>query len=367
MAGMAGKKAIVLTGGGSAGHVIPNLILMPDLLTGGWDIHYIGSRSGVEATLAKRGGVTYHAIETGKLRRYFDMKNFTDPFRVVAGIFQSIFIIAKIRPRVIFSKGGFVAAPVVLAGKFLRTPVVIHESDMTQGLANKICIPFSSKICLSFRESFNSLSISAREKAVYTGAPVRPELACGTAEEGYRMCGFDRSKPVLLIIGGSQGSESLNKIIRSALPELLESWQIAHICGKGAVDGALSRTAGYAQFEYIGGELAHIYKISRAAVSRAGSNVIFELLSLKIPSVLIPLPLKASRGDQILNAEEFERSGFCLKLDETAAESKTALIDAISRLNAEHGRFIENMRAADIPDSKELILKTIYSAARAAK
>ena len=357
-------KTIILTGGGSAGHVIPNLVLLPDLLSDGWDVHYIGSRGGIEASLAKREDVTYHAIETGKLRRYFDIKNFTDPFRVVAGIFQSFFIIAKIRPDVIFSKGGFVAVPVVLAGKLLGTPSVIHESDMTQGLANKICAPFSTRICLSFEKTQSTLSRNARIKAVFTGAPVRPELGGGIADEGYKLCGFDDKKPVLLIIGGSQGSESLNSIIRTNLPELLKSWQIAHICGRGAVDASLANIKGYAQFEYAGAELAHLYKISRAAVSRAGSNAIYELLNLKIPSVLIPLPLKSSRGDQILNAKEFERSGFCLKLDETEAKNEGVLIDILKKLNLEYSNFIEAMDSASIPDSKKFILKAIYEAAR---
>ena len=358
------SKKIILTGGGSAGHVIPNLVLLPDLLAGGWDIHYIGSRGGIEARLARREDVTYHTIETGKLRRYFDVKNFTDPFRVAAGIFQSMYLIVKIRPDVIFSKGGFVAVPVVLAGRLLGTPAVIHESDLTQGLANKICAPFSTRICLSFEKTLNALSKNSRKKAVFTGAPVRPELRGGSAAEGYKLCGFDDKKPVLLIIGGSQGSESLNRIIRAVLPDLLNSWQVAHICGRGAIDAAREGVKGYAQFEYVGDELAHLYKISRAAVSRAGSNAIYELLNLKIPSILIPLPLKSSRGDQILNAEEFEKSGFCMKLDESEAENKTALVGALEKLDAGYDRFIEAMNNADIPDSKKLILNVIGEAAR---
>jgi UDP-N-acetylglucosamine--N-acetylmuramyl-(pentapeptide) pyrophosphoryl-undecaprenol N-acetylglucosamine transferase len=360
------KKTIILTGGGSAGHVIPNLLLLPDLLAGSWDVHYIGSRSGIEASLARREGVTYHSVSTGKLRRYIDIKNFFDPFRVVAGIFQSLRIILKLRPKVIFSKGGFVAVPVVLAGWFLRTPVIIHESDLTQGLANRICAPFSKRICLSFRESPGAVGASEKAKTIYTGAPVRPELGAGNAAEGYRICGFDADggKPVLLVVGGSQGSESLNRIVRSELPELLKSWRVAHLCGRGNIDGTLRDTAGYAQIEYAAEELAHISKISRAAVSRAGSNTIFELLYLQIPSVLIPLPLNASRGDQLLNAEAFSKSGYCVKLEEKEAVAPGKLKETLSMLDADYDKFIRAMKTAEVPDSKSMILDIVYSNAK---
>jgi UDP-N-acetylglucosamine--N-acetylmuramyl-(pentapeptide) pyrophosphoryl-undecaprenol N-acetylglucosamine transferase len=357
------KKTIILTGGGSAGHVIPNLLLLPDLLADGWDVHYIGSRNGIEAQLARRDGITYHAIETGKMRRYFDLKNITDPFRVVAGIIQSFCITARLKPRVIFSKGGFVAVPVVLGGWLLQTPSVIHESDLTQGLANKICAPFSKTICSSFEKTISFLSVAARKKAVYTGAPVRSELAAGNAGEGFGLCGFNEKKPVLLAIGGSQGSENLNAIIREALPLLLKDWQVAHVCGKGHIVASLTGTEGYAQFEYARDELAHLYKISRAAVSRAGSGTLFELLLLRIPAVLIPLPLSASRGDQVLNAEEFSGRGFCLKLDESEAKSPDRLNEALHNLSAGYDSFVNNMRKAGTPDSKGLILHIIYEAA----
>ena len=358
------KKTIVLTGGGSAGHVIPNLMLLQDLLAGGWDVHYIGSRTGVEAALARREGVTYHTVSTGKLRRYLDIKNFLDPFRVIAGIFQSIFILLKLRPKIIFSKGGFVAVPVMLAGWLLRIPAVIHESDMTQGLANRISAPFAKKICLSFQKTMESLKPFERAKAVYTGAPVRPELSAGDAGEGYRICGFNAGKPVLLVAGGSQGSGSLNRIVRSELPELTKTWQVAHLCGRGNIDENLLGAVGYKQMEYAADELAHLYKISRAAVSRSGSNTIFELLYLKIPSVLIPLPLSASRGDQILNAAAFTKSGYCLKLDEKDASAPGSLTKTLSELEAGYEKFLGAMKSAEIPESKQMILDIILQNAK---
>jgi UDP-N-acetylglucosamine--N-acetylmuramyl-(pentapeptide) pyrophosphoryl-undecaprenol N-acetylglucosamine transferase len=358
------RKAIILTGGGSAGHVTLNLTLLPDLLSDGWEAHYIGSRAGIEATLARREGLCYHTIQTGKLRRYFDIKNLTDPFRFLAGIVQSMLIIAKVRPFVIFSKGGFVATPVVIAGGLLGVPSVIHESDRTQGLANRLCAPFASRICLTFGESYGELPEKYKKKAIHTGAPIRPELREGIESEGYRICGFNENKPVLLAIGGSQGSAALNRIVRSALPELLKSWQVAHICGKGNALAEYGGINGYAQFEYAGGELAHIYKISRAAVSRAGSNTIFELAHLAIPSVLIPLPLGSSRGDQIVNATEFEKSGYCIKLDEGDAEAEGALPDAIARLVGDYERYREAMLGAGLQDSKSAIMKVIRGAAK---
>jgi len=357
------KKTIVLTGGGSAGHVIPNLLLLPDLQAGGWDVHYFGSRDGMEASLVRGAGVKYHAIQTGKLRRYFDIKNLTDPFRAIAGVVQSVYLLAKIRPSVIFAKGGFVSAPVVLGGRLLGTPSVIHESDLTQGLANKICAPFASIICLSFEKTAKHLSKGARAKSIVTGAPIRRELTKGDAGEGLRICGFNNDKPVLLVTGGSQGSESLNKIVRSALTGLLESWQVAHICGRGHIEAGLGGLRGYKQFEFVGGELSHLYKISAAAVSRAGANTIFELLYLNIPSVLIPLPLASSRGDQIKNAEEFERSGYCVKLDESKAGSAVTLIKTLNELHARRDGYVKAMRGAYGGDAKDLIIKTICEAA----
>lgn len=363
----ADKKTIFLTGGGSAGHVVPNLLLLPRLLADGWDVHYLGSRSGIEAELAgRRGDITYHAISTGKLRRYFSMKNFTDIFRIFAGVAQSAALTAKIRPSVIFSKGGFVSAPVIIGGWLLGTPSIIHESDLTQGLANKICMPFASAVCLTFRKTIDMMRPRWKKKAVYTGAPIRPELFEGDESEGLRICGFNKDKPVLLAIGGSLGSESLNSVVRSTLPELLENWQVAHICGKGRADASHSGVEGYKQFEYVSRELAHIYKISRVAVSRAGSNTIFELLSLKIPSVLIPLPRSSSRGDQLLNAAEFERAGYSVKLEEAAARESGALAGALSTLCENYGQYADAMEHAnaDAPDSAGLILKLIYGAAK---
>ena len=350
------KKIIVLTGGGTAGHIIPNLALLPDLINDGWEVHYIGSKNGMEADLLKDKPVQYHEVSTGKLRRYFDLKNFSDPFKVVGGITQASLLLSKIKPSVIFSKGGFVSVPVVIAAKMQNIPSILHESDITPGLANKICLQFSNKICTSFKQTLTYLP---RSKSLYTGSPLRPELLTGNAEKGYELCGFDATLPVILVTGGSLGSANLNRFIRNVLPELLKTYQVIHICGKDNLDDKLTGLKGYRQFEYISDEQPHIFKISTIVISRAGANSIFEFLNLALPSILIPISRTASRGDQILNATEFEKAGYCIKLEEESITSNQILLDTISTLYSEREKYIQNMTRDKIPDAKTLILKTI--------
>ena len=169
-------KTIILTGGGTAGHVTPNLALLPSLKEAGYDVHYIGSYNGIERKLIENAGIPYDGISSGKLRRYFDLKNFTDPLRVIKGCFEARKLMKKYKPDVVFSKGGFVAVPVVLAAKHYRIPTIIHESDMTPGLANKLCIPSAKKVCCNFPETLKYLP---EEKAVLSGSPIRAELLTG--------------------------------------------------------------------------------------------------------------------------------------------------------------------------------------------
>ena len=265
-------KRIVLTGGGTAGHVTPNIALMPKLRELGYDIQYIGSYDGIEKKLIEELGVPYYGISSGKLRRYFDMKNFTDPFRVVKGFFQEKSQLKKLKPDIIFSKGGFVSVPVVQAAKQLHIPVIIHESDMTPGLANKLAIPAATKVCCNFPETVPYLPAG---KAVVTGSPIRAELRSGNRLAAAKFCNFTFDKPVLLIIGGSLGSVAVNQAIRGILPELLKTFQVIHLCGKGNLDPSLEGTAGYVQFEYIKQELADLFAFADVVVSRAGANAIF--------------------------------------------------------------------------------------------
>jgi len=301
-------KKILLTGGGTAGHVTPNLALIPGLKTLGFDIHYVGTRAGMERGLIEKSGlpVQYHCISAGKLRRYFDFKNFTDFFRIIIGFFQSLFLLIKLRPAALFSKGGFVSCPVVWAAWLCRVPAAVHESDITPGLANRLSMPFVKKICFSFPETESHLPAAKR---VMTGLPVRAELFGGDAARGRELCGFDDGKPAVVVIGGSLGASAVNEAVRGGLDKLLVDFNVCHICGKG--NKAPGSRKGYCQFEYVGAELPDLFAMADMAISRAGATTLFELLALCKPALLIPLGTAASRGDQVLNAQSFEKLGYC--------------------------------------------------------
>ncbi|CAM3772954.1 undecaprenyldiphospho-muramoylpentapeptide beta-N-acetylglucosaminyltransferase [Mesobacillus zeae] len=306
-------KKIVLTGGGSTGHVSLNLALIPLLKEHGWDIFYIGSSTGIERNLIEKiPYVTYHAISTGKLRRYFDIKNFLDPLKVGLGVIQSQKLIRDIKPDIVFSKGGFVSVPVILAAWINRVPIISHESDMNLGLASKIALPFSKKMCFTFPETGKHIP---DDKELFLGPVIRAQIKNGSRKKGLELCGFDDKKPVILVMGGSLGAQKINDTVRNCLSDLLRNYQIIHLCGKGKADSSI-QMKGYKQFEYVDDELADLYAATDLIISRAGSNSIFEFLALKIPMILIPLPLSSSRGDQILNAQSFEKQGFCEVLDE---------------------------------------------------
>lgn len=334
-------KKIVFTGGGSAGHVTPNLALI-DRLKDQWEITYIGSKNGIEKDLVQAHGITYRAISSGKLRRYFDMKNFKDPFKVLAGVMQAYLILKKIRPDVIFSKGGFVSVPVVIGGWLNRIPVYIHESDITPGLANRIAVRFATKLFVTFEEAAATLS---KDKVVYTGAPIRDALFEGKKEKGLQFLGFQADKPVLLIMGGSLGAKKINEEVRASLTELLKNYQIVHLCGKGNVDPELEGTQGYRQYEYVDQELSDVMASASIILSRAGSNAIFEFLALKKPMILVPLPLRTSRGDQILNAESFKKKGFCEVLDNDSLTAEE-LQKTIAEVYRNRYDYIDRMVAA---------------------
>ena len=306
-------KKIVLTGGGTAGHVTPNIALISALKEAGYEIEYIGSYEGIEKTLIEKENISYHGISTGKLRRYFDLKNFSDPFRVIKGFAEAKSLLKEIKPDIIFSKGGFVAVPVVRAAAALKIPVVAHESDMTPGLANKLSFPVATKVCCTFDETVKYLP---EGKGVVTGSPIRDELLKGDKNKALSYTGFTSDKAVLLVIGGSLGAGAINEAIRRILPKLLEKFQIVHICGKGKLDPTLNNQSGYVQYEYVSEELKDIFALSDLVVSRAGSNAVCELLALNKPNLLIPLSANASRGDQVLNAHSFEKKGYSMVLEE---------------------------------------------------
>lgn len=340
-------KKIVLTGGGTAGHVTPNIAMIPKLKELGYEIFYMGSYDGIEKKLIEDFDIPYYGIATGKFRRYFDPKNFSDPFRVLKGMAEAKKYLKAIKPDVVFSKGGFVSVPVVRAAASLKIPCIVHESDMTPGLANKLCIPVAKKICCNFPETLNNLPA---DKAVLTGSPIREELMKGRKEAAYELCGFDTSKPVIMVIGGSQGSAAINQAVRDALPELLEDFQIVHLCGKEKMDNLLLTTKGYKQFEYIKAELKDIFAMADIVISRAGANAINELLALKKPNLLIPLPSTSSRGDQILNAKSFESQGFSIVVDEDDLTVKL-LVEKVQELYFTRMTYIDAMKKSSQRDA----------------
>ena len=347
-------KQIILTGGGTAGHVTPNIALLPSLAAAGYQVTYIGSYTGIEKQLIEDLGITYYGISSGKLRRYKSWKNLTDPFRVIAGYFQSRKLIRKIKPDIVFSKGGFVSVPVVLAASHKHIPVIIHESDMTPGLANKIALRGATKICCNFPETVKLLPA---DKAVLTGTPIRRELLNGSRDAGFAFTGLSDDKPILLMMGGSTGSRAVNAGLRSALPQLLKEFHVIHLCGKGNLDSTLAQP-GYIQYEYISDELKDLFAISDIVLSRAGANAICELLSLKKPNILVPLPAAVSRGDQILNANSFKKQGFSYVLEEEKLNADT-LMAAVHEVYNNRDSYKKAMATSNQSNGVDIVIKLI--------
>ncbi|HIQ74202.1 MAG TPA: undecaprenyldiphospho-muramoylpentapeptide beta-N-acetylglucosaminyltransferase [Candidatus Cottocaccamicrobium excrementipullorum] len=348
-------KKIVLTGGGTAGHVTPNLALLPLLKEHGYDIRYIGSYNGIEKKLIENAGIPYDGISSGKLRRYFDLKNFSDPFRVIKGYTEALRIIRKFKPDVVFSKGGFVAVPVVLAAKHYKIPTIIHESDITPGLANKICIPSARKVCCNFPET---LAYLPADKAVLTGSPIREDLLKGDRLSGLQFTHLSPDRPIILVIGGSLGSVKVNTAVRNILPRILEQFQVIHICGKEHLEDSLIGTPGYVQYEYVDKPLKHLFAAADMVISRAGANSICELLALRKPNLLIPLSAAASRGDQILNAKSFEKQGFSAVLEEENL-TDDSLLQAIQEVYRNRQTYINTMEQTAQTNAAETIVQLI--------
>lgn len=348
-------KRIVLTGGGTAGHVTPHFSLIPKLKAKGYDIHYIGTQDGIEHELIQKiPDVTYHAVKSGKLRRYFSVKNLTDPFRVVWGALQSIRLMRTLKPNICFSKGGFVSVPIVVGAWLCRVPSVCHESDLTPGLANRICARFASRVATTFEECAESLG----EKAVMTGTPMRPELFQGSRAAGLALAGFEGQKPVLLMTGGSLGAQSVNKCLREALPSLLTRMDVLHLCGKGNLDASLEEHSGYCQKEFLGAELPDALAAADIVLSRAGSNTLSELVALHKPMLLIPYPLGASRGDQIQNAESFRKRGLAHVLPQEKMTATTLTTELLSLLRSQ-GELMETLKSYPVKDGTDAILQLI--------
>lgn len=354
-------RTILFTGGGSAGHVTPNLALIKKFQYQNWHVIYVGSVNGLEADIVKRINVPYYSIACGKLRRYFSWQNFLSPFKVIVGMIQSFKLCQKLKPNIVFSKGGFVAFPVVVGAWLNRIPVIAHESDLTPGLANRLTFPFAKSICVTFPEGkkfFKNLN-----KVVVTGTPIRSELLTGNAINGRTLCQFTPEKPILFIYGGGLGAQSINRAVRDSLSKLLPLFQIIHICGKAKIDIQLSNIPGYIQFEYVNEELPDLIACTDIVISRAGANSLYELLALQKPHLLIPLSKQASRGDQIANANYFCQQGLSLMLEEEKL-TEDNLLQKILLLKDKSAEFKQKLAANKLPDSVQLIYDLLINAAK---
>lgn len=352
------RKIIVLTGGGTAGHVTPNLALLPYLKEAGYKVYYFGSKNGIEKKLIADYEIPYFGISTGKLRRYFDVKNFSDPFRVIHGYREARKILKNIKPDVVFSKGGFVSVPVVRAARSLHIPCIIHESDMTPGLANKLCFSSASKICCNFPETLSKLP---KGKAVLSGTPIRNEIFTGDREKGLALCGFTPDLPVIMIMGGSQGALAVNEAVRAHLDELLQDFQIIHLCGAGKLDESLQDRKGYKQFEYVKEDLRHLFAATDLIISRSGANAICEILALKIPNILVPLAV-GSRGDQVLNAESFVSQGFSVLVP--TDELNARIVDTVHQVYKDRAKYKEAMEKSSQGSAIPVIMDLIKNAGK---
>ncbi|MDQ0858930.1 undecaprenyldiphospho-muramoylpentapeptide beta-N-acetylglucosaminyltransferase [Bacillus sp. V2I10] len=348
------KKTIVFTGGGSAGHVTPNIAIMDELDKSVWDVQYIGSKKGIEKELIEKISIPYHGISSGKLRRYLDFENVVDSFRVLKGCMDARRVLRKLKPAVVFSKGGFVSVPVIIAARSLKIPVLIHESDMTPGLANKIAQRFATKIFTSFDETLNYFP---KDKTAAIGSPIRRGILKGSPYKGTELLGFDRKRPVLTVMGGSLGAKKINETIRAALP-LLKDYQIIHLCGKGNVDENYANLKDYKQFEYVHDELPHYLAATEFVITRGGSNSIFEFLALKIPMLIIPLTKNQSRGDQILNGRSFQEKGYAMMLEEENLSVDTLVIH-LADLKKRRDAMKEKMTSLEKKDAIGVLVREI--------
>ena len=350
------NPSIVFTGGGTAGHVTPNIALINELKQQGWDTAYVGSADGIEQVIMKDLNVPFHAVSNGKLRRYYSFKNFLDPFKIVLGILQSWWLFFKLKPDVVFSKGGFVAFPVVVGAFLNRIPVIAHESDMSPGLATRLCVPFVKKLCLTFEAG--KKYFKNQQKIAVTGTPIRSQLFAGNAARGLQLCGFTADKPCILVIGGSLGAGSINSCIRENLSQLTQQYQIIHICGKGKLNADLNIMDGYYQLEYANEELADLFAAASIVISRSGANSLYEILALAKPHILIPLSTKISRGDQIQNAEYFQKLAISVVIQDEALTSKS-LFQALDEVWQNKDTIEQKIKALSIASAADKIVAII--------
>ncbi len=354
------RQLILFTGGGSAGHVTPNLALIPHCQQHGWSAVYVGSHHGIEKELVTAANISYYGISSGKLRRYLSWKNVIDPIKIAWGTCQAIYLCRRLKPNIIFSKGGFVSFPVVVAGWLSRIPVVAHEADLTPGLANRLSFPFIKKLCISLNAA--KQYYRTPQKCLVTGTPLREQLFAGDKQRGKQFCGFTNDKPTLLITGGGLGAEKINVTLRDSLPRLLPELNIIHLCGRGKVDPDI-QLPGYQQFEYVQQEMADLYACADCVVSRAGANSLYELIALQKPHIVIPLGTAGSRGDQIENANYFQQLGLSRVLWESDLSAES-LVNEIKQTLLDQTAIQAKLAAFALPASRDLIYDVIRQFAK---
>ena len=356
---MRNQHLIFMAGGGTAGHVYPNMALVDPLKERGYEIHYLGKKKGLEYGIVKDKGLPFHEVNSERFFRYFTPRLLLTPPRVIQGIFQTLHWVRKYKPAMIFCKGGFGSLPAAVGGWLSRTPVVLHECDMTPGLANRLCMPFSKKLCVTFEETLKSVP---KEKAVYTGTPIRASLLQGSREKGFELTGLDPDgKPVLMVVGGSSGAKAINDALAASLPEVLKRFQVVHLYGGRQEDyepPVADIENGYYVKDFARDELIDLFAMTDIVLSRAGSNAINELLLLKKPNILVPLPLSASRGDQILNADYFKTQGFSYVLPQEEMNEET-LLKALEEVYEDREKYIQAMSSDKAKNGTEEVLKVI--------
>ena len=342
---------IILTGGGTAGHCIPNLTLLPYLKKYFDKIYYIGSENGIEREIIENANIPYYYVSCAKLDRSKKLKNLTIPIKVIKGISQAKKLINELKPDVIFSKGGYVSVPTVIAGKKLNIPIILHESDYTIGLANKICARYSEKVLTAFPETSGHI-----KNGQFIGMPLRDLTPKISENEILKKYNFSGQKPILLVIGGSQGAKAINLALRKSLPNILAKFDVLHVCGKGNVDNSIQYN-GYTQKEYIL-DIQEAYSIASVCITRAGATSLFELMSIKMPCVVIPLPKGASRGDQILNANYFEKLNLITVLNQDKLTENT-LVNAINSVYNNRYNLFNEFKKHNIVNKSEEIVKVV--------
>ncbi len=350
-------KTICFTGGGSSGHVTPNLAIINALSEDKLQLIYIGSKAGIEKNLVTNENIPYYPIQSGKLRRYFSWQNFIDPLKILAGICQSFKILRKKQVDLVFSKGGFVSFPVVFAAYLKKIPVICHESDLVPGLANKLSFPFCEKICVTFAQSANN--ISYKNKTMITGAPVRKALFKGDKNSIIKKYNLDKTKKTLLITGGGAGSKVINDTVQMILEDLIEHYNIIHITGKDKLNKNFETIPGYIQVEYLQEQMSDAMNLADIVISRAGSNTLYELILLKKNHILIPLSKKASRGDQIDNARYFEKAGLSTVIEEEKL-SKETLLEAIKSVETHFSEQQQRLQTYECPNGTDKIVALIH-------